>query len=112
MSEWLNNLKYGDEVVVISEGAFTASRSKIARVSRTTATQIILDSGTRFRKADGRRVGADSFSTLSLARPTEELRAEICKSALVEKLRRVTWEKMSADTLTKVWEIAKNGQHL
>lgn len=104
--EWLDSLKYGDEVVVSSG----YQGKSLGRVSRTTDTQIVLESGSRFRKKDGRPVGGDQWSILTLTQPTDALRAEILKNNLVEKLRHILWEKHGVETLSKIWELARNGQ--
>ena len=51
----LNDLKEGDAVKVSS--AYGVYKCKVTRITK---TQIIVG-GTKFRKADGRKVGADGF---------------------------------------------------
>ena len=66
MSE-LEHIKAGDEVVLRSGKGL---KTTIAKVERTTATQIIV-SGIKFRR-DGRQVGGDSWSRGSISAVTPE----------------------------------------
>ncbi|HEX5704896.1 MAG TPA: hypothetical protein VFX97_16985 [Pyrinomonadaceae bacterium] len=110
MNDWLANLKAGDEVVVRS-GSYGASLHVVERV---TATQIILPRDSRYRRNDGRPVGASNnpWNILRLVEPTPELREKIRKDGLVEQLRRIVWEKINVDVLQEIFDKAKNGQHL
>lgn len=72
MSEWLQNLKPGDKVVV---GVGNGSYSRIEAVDRVTATQIIIG-GARYRKNNGYRVG-DGWNSGSLKEPTKAMLDEI-----------------------------------
>lgn len=110
--EWLSSLKGGEQVVI--EGGFSSGSLSVAKVARITATQIILDSGDRFRRENGRRVGektsGGTWSHTSLSRPTPELLESIRKRFLVDKLRGIQWGKHGIEILERVYMLAKNGQ--
>jgi hypothetical protein len=72
--EWLDGLKEGDEVVLVSHHA----RRRIARVARVTKTQIVVGAvGMKFRRQDGRMVGGDAWTRSRISKPTPELRARV-----------------------------------
>lgn len=106
--EWLDNLKAGDEVITCS-GYYGKSVSK---VQRTTATQIVTEKGGKYWKKNGKRVGDTDWNISYITEPTQEIRNEIRKAALCDKLSRVVWQKLSVDILAEIFDKVKNGQHL
>lgn len=56
MSEWLDNLKVGDPVIVKGNG-----EPLLRLVERLTATMVVTTSGSRFRRNTGYRVGDDPW---------------------------------------------------
>lgn len=79
-SEWLQNLKAGDEVVLFAGGY--RSHRRIATLDRTTKTQIIVGSQ-KYSRSHGLLIGGGSWNTHSLRKPTDEIRANI-----LEEMRR------------------------
>ena len=59
--DFLNTLKAGDQVIY-RWGSYGRSWT-LKTVAKTTKTQIVLESGERFRKSDGREVG-DSYNSI------------------------------------------------
>lgn len=79
-TEWLDSLKAGDEVLY-SVGWGGSAVRYIETVERTTATQIILGRA-RFRRKDGRRVGAAELRYGSIREPTDADREQIERERL------------------------------
>lgn len=78
--------EYRDGAVVGTEFIILYPFSKaprIATVTKTTKTWLIVD-GYTFRKSDGHQVGASSYETHTILKPTDELRAEAKHAYLVK----------------------------
>lgn len=104
--EWRNQLKVGDEVVILSSGA-PDSISTIARITKTLLIIGGADSRRKFRISDGCSPGGGYHHT-SLAEPTQERTNEIRRVNLARWLRRVEWKTLSLETLREVYKLAKN----
>ncbi len=108
IDDWLKGVKKGDSVVRCS-GYYGKSVEKVDRV---TPTQIVLETGGKYRKSDGNQVGGSGYHIAYITEPTAELLNEIRKKFLCDKLRQVAWEKISVGVLADIWDKAKNGQHI
>jgi len=73
---WLELLKAGDKVVVAYGWGMRANH-QIENVERTTATQIVLPNGQKYRRSDGRKKGNRNWQSCRLVEATDELIAEI-----------------------------------
>lgn len=93
--KWLQNLEIGDEVIVIDN----IHRDQIVSVNRVTKTQIILKSGTKFRKSDGSAVSNSSWNRMFIHKPESDLIDKVLKENLVRYLKRISWDDMSLETL-------------
>lgn len=96
---WLESLAVGDEVVLSGGWA-----PQISKVSGVTPTQVRIGS-MRFRKKDGRLIGASGFRSQWLHRPTDEMRARIARTNAVSKLAtmsRQQWESLSDEALGSI----------
>lgn len=93
---WIDALKAGDTVYF---GDYDSGR--LCRVDRVTATQVIIGE-LRFRRSDGRRVGADTWDRIRLLEATPERIAAIRRAALVMRIRRVSWKDQPDDVLSAV----------
>ncbi len=72
-TSWLQDLKEGDHVIVAGQ-----SNKRLAKVERTTKTQIILaHSSARYRKSDGYRLGGSAWSFSCLRKATADEIADI-----------------------------------
>lgn len=84
----LDEIEAGDMVIVFGRG----SRS-IRKVERVTKTQIVLNQYSKFRKADGRTVGAGAwdFNHIEHATPDmiERLRESIAHAKLIGEVRKL-----------------------
>jgi hypothetical protein len=69
-NEWLQNLKEGDEVGISDRHSINFSK-----VTRTTVTQIHVGHSKFNRRGD--LIGAGKWDTVSLVRPTEELKTQV-----------------------------------
>lgn len=98
--EWLENLKPGDEVVAKPLSAVRAN--SIERVERTTKTLIVLSTGERFRRQDGRSLHGTAWSRVYLSPPTPERVGEIRRAALVSRLRGYPWEGLPLAVLDNI----------
>ena len=105
MHNFTQDLKQGDSVIV--RGSIGVMRSTIATVERVTKTQLILDSGLRFRRDGGRRIGGSKWDTLILIKATDDRIAKIKHDTehrnFVYKFENTDWRKMSLDKLRKVY---------
>ena len=66
VKDWLDKLHAGDVVIVDTLGG-----PRIDKVSRTTATQIVVKN-TKYRKIDGEAVGRGDWSINAIREPTED----------------------------------------
>jgi hypothetical protein len=67
MSDWLSNLKAGDEVTVMI-GHYSAP--KIEKVDRATST-LVMVGNLRFKRKNGYRLGAERWDQMRIVEPTE-----------------------------------------
>lgn len=85
-NQWLASLKVGDEVAICCD---YGRRWIIRRVAKTTATQIVVDNYSRFRRTNGVLVGKqDSFNRQSLHQVTDQIRESIKTESYVNGIRR------------------------
>jgi len=84
-SDWLNNLKVGDDVVC--RGAY--SEVSIAQITRITKAQVFVRVNERYEQAfwkkDGYQVGGNIWRKSTLGQPTQEIRDSIELMALRRK---------------------------
>ncbi len=88
----LEQIKAGDTVMVA-----TGCYGKwLRKVSRITPTQIVVETGSRFRRSDGRQIGAvDSWNSAWLRIPTVIDIEEVTRKRLIEKLGRLNQKKLA-----------------
>lgn len=101
---WLAGLKVGDRVMVWSTAV---RRHELATVSRLTPTQIIDDTGTRYRRSDGSAIGRYAFR--SLDEPTPKRLADVRQCDLASKLRSTDWHALPLATLERVAAAVEEG---
>jgi hypothetical protein len=77
MSDWLQNLKAGDEVIL--SGHYGAG--VLAKVSKVTATQVVIGAN-RYRRDNGRFIGRRGCSNPSIREATPEARERADQSRL------------------------------
>src|SRR5690349_16442262 len=94
---WLAGLKAGDLVVIVQR--YGDSRSRVARL---TATQVVLQNGLRFRRADGGRIGASAWDHSWCVEPTQDRLDEIERRKSCDELRAMQWSKLPLDVLRSV----------
>lgn len=95
--EWLLSLEVGDKVAI--EGRLTGVR--IFEIERITKIYFIIK-GEKFRRADGYKIGCDSWNSISIKPITDEVRAKILSRNLEVKIHNGELRKLS---LTKLKEI-------
>jgi hypothetical protein len=93
-SKWLEQLKAGDEVAMSRQ---YGKLPMLASIDKVTETQIIVKDPrgswlTRFRRSDGRVVGAASWGTTRIVQPSDELRQQIEVGSLQQKVSRLIVE--------------------
>ena len=99
MSEWLDKLQVGDEVVI--GGGLAGIPPYISKVARLTATLFVTEDDQRFRRKDGFTLGSGYYRRF-LQEPTQELRASVAQQNLASHLRRVQWHDLPLDKLRAV----------
>lgn len=90
MGDW----QPGDRVAVLSTAPYGGDRVDLATVERVTATQVVLEGDRRFRRDDGREVGATrqgGYGVVAELRPLDDppvrqLRAEQAVTRLVRRI--------------------------
>lgn len=104
MSDWLKNLKAGDDVIIASYGS-----KKLATVEKVTKLHVIVN-GRKFRMSNGMSVGSGWGDSLKLCTP-ENREAAICLAAK-EALRRIVaykLEQVTTDALVAAVEALEKG---
>lgn len=77
--EWIQNLKVGDEVVIVGYG-YTHANYSMANVTRITKAQIIVSKNgyeQKFWKKDGEEVGGELYRKPSISPLTEKIKADM-----------------------------------
>lgn len=106
--EWLDSLKAGDSVYV--SGSY-GNVGTIEQVSRTTATQIVLEHTNgvgskyerRYRRKDGYIVGdSSSYHRSGIHRVTPELIEKIHRKALHDTICVQKWSALPTDKLQRI----------
>lgn len=86
--DWLGSLKVGDVVAVRSTDGFRSSSISTYRITRLTATQIVVEGNhgaMRYRRDDGSRIGGRGRFTFP--KPIEPVTQDILNSIEGQKLR-------------------------
>lgn len=101
----LEGVKVGDSVTI--HGGYSAGPLRISTVARLTKTKVVLADESEWNIRNGRAWGAGYSYGGSWARPSAEGDAgKIRHIYLSQKMTyRVTWSKLSLETLTKVNEV-------
>ena len=102
-SNFTENLKSGDEVIVVMNSSFGRDIEKVARVTK---TQVILNSGLRFRRDNGAQVARGMWSFVFLEEATPErvkkVRQDTERKKMIWRLAKHKWREMSLGDLRKV----------
>ena len=72
--EWLAGLNAGDEVAI--SGSYRTSHYSFGTIDRLTKTQFVVGKR-RFRRANGKLVGAHGYGAPYLVEPTDKLKARM-----------------------------------
>jgi len=112
---WLQDLKAGDDVIVDGRRG-----RRLAKVERTTKTQIILAGTTvRFRKKDGHVIGGSTWNFHHLSRVTADNLADInlekhisAASGLLKKIADSKKAGLTLEQAQQVINLAKQIQHI
>lgn len=115
MSDWLQNLKPGDEVIVRRSGWGSQSTRTIQPVVRVTATIITAGKGgneAQYNRKTGQQRGADRYFYNALEEPTpealEEVREIRFRAKVLDRLRGVVdvqCKDVTTDQLRRICEI-------
>lgn len=100
MSDWLDKLKVGDEVVVTGR-----EHPYVTKVARLTATLVITTKGGKFRRSSGDSSGGNMWDRCSLYEPTQERRDEVGRQNLASHLRQVQWKDYPLDKLRAIFQL-------
>jgi len=107
MSDWLEDLKAGDKVFMMSGG--WSNIKTLTTVERLTKTQIITNTNTKYRKDNGYQVGASSFNKSHLEQATVEtilaFRLSIKRNKLIYKLKETKWLELPVTVLQNIDDI-------
>lgn len=90
MSEWLNELKAGDRVVVST--GYGYRREHLSSVTKVTATQIVCGTS-RFKRSNGYVVGGDTWNRACLVQPTTDVLERVEERQLREKIEAIAKDK-------------------
>lgn len=110
---WIENLKPGDEVYVVSGGGL-GTTSTLRRVARMTPTQVLVEGHDpqhpwRYRRRDGCLVGGGMWLSEFIVQATPEMRAEVALKRRRQHAKRVireaNWSRLSDDALFHCAEI-------
>lgn len=108
-NDWLQVIEAGDEVIVYSGYRIVQF---ILKVERITKTQVILVSGGKYRKDDGRSIGTDAWSTKWLREATPEvikaIKVRTEKIKVVNVLSQIEFKNISLETLKKIQVMIKD----
>ena len=97
-SDWLDNLKGGDAVVVCR--GYGYSNYKMDTVERTTATQVKTTGHTaKFNRKTGWAIGSDRVRIVEV---TPEIVAKIRRAEMLDALSGKNWQALSDETLEAV----------
>ena len=107
MSDFLQKLQPGDLVIIEGIG-FAFRDGLIASVDRVTKTQVILDSGRRFRRADGREIGRRGWTSVWIEEATKEKIQQVKdageRRTLISRIKNAKWDTMTLEDLRKVYD--------
>lgn len=113
MSDWLQNLKAGDEVIV--RRGLGHTRNYISTIDKVTPTQIVIGES-RYNRTTGRRRGDTGWNSANLVEPTREALAIAREAARRElytaKLRTMNWAALPADALEAILTMIKNAEQI
>jgi hypothetical protein len=102
-TDWLSTLEVGDVVVVGARSGW--GNPTLGKVARLTKTQVVVGAS-RFRRKDGRVIGADVFSVYYLGEATEEkvtaIRLANRKAKAINLLKNTDWREYEASTLEEI----------
>ena len=100
--DWLQQVKPGDVVATGSGWQMPTP----AKVEKLTATQIVLVGGRRYRRRDGRAIGAGSWGAPYLYPMTAELREQIQdgdrRRRALAVIYKASWREQPTDVLEAV----------
>jgi len=103
--QWLNELKAGDDVLI--RGSRELSAQRIAKVDRTTATQVIVGNA-RYRRKDGFQMGLEnSWYSVWLAPVTQEVRDALRCESMAKYINRADLSHLRLDQLTAIMKIIR-----
>lgn len=91
-TEWLASLKPGDEVCVPQMYGYAAH---IKTVKRLTATMIVLDDDTKYRKESGYQIGHRGWHSTSINMVTDAIRASVEHAELCQWLDSMSGRRKS-----------------
>ncbi len=105
--DWLAEIKARDTVIIASD-----HERKLSKVSRCTATQIVIPHGLsaewKFRRRDGDLVGRGEWDTTRLVEATPEAVAKVQHANRARYLSRYTaWNKLPAEVVAQVYAMVQ-----
>lgn len=103
MSNWVENLKVGDGVIV-SRGEDSIQLKKVDKITK---TMIVLNDNQRFRITNGNLVGGSVWSTTSLLQATDERIHAIAIRNKRIRLSRIDWAEIDDETIQQVFSLVK-----
>lgn len=107
--EWLESLKPGDEVAVNG----SHGNLSIRLVARLTKTQIILNTGNKFRRDSGYCVGGSAWGHSNITQVTEKVKHQIKIRNIKYKISMIDFNKLPVSKMVRILAIvneAENGQ--
>lgn len=111
-SEWLAGLQVGDAVMVEDRSPYI-TRLDVRTIARITKTQIVLDDGTKYSRAWGRKIGErDAFGSDTIS-PVDDGRIlkhkkEVARKHAVVRMREYPWNGLTLTQLQQVEALLKS----
>lgn len=105
----LKDLQVGDVVLVTG-----MSYRRIAKIDKTTKTQIIVDNA-RFRRDSGWQCGGDRWNVRKISVPTEkeisDVKEENLRKTLIYAISSFDFKRLSTDELKQMYNIVKGKEN-
>lgn len=102
--EWLKAVGVGTEVAISSDFGYRSYRRAV--IERITPTQIVIGQS-KYRRADGRKIGDGSWERSYLLEMTDDIRETIEVERLAQLIQKTNWRKRKIGDLRAIAEILR-----
>jgi hypothetical protein len=104
--EQTTRFKVGDELAFMSRSPY-GDRWYFERIDRITPTGILVCGKTRVRVSGGglRVVGESGWVRTSVEPATDEIRREVRRDRMIDKIEKTKWRDLDDDIIAQVWSM-------